>query len=215
MSEQQPVQAIDILMELEKVFALEVEYDECLMNLGLHTAQVRKTCPNLFTALSSVGKDDLKAKATQDQESLLTSLLDIVKRVEQESAVTAKTVSDLSSKAVSSVPAQNGLAEHKDKIMFTPVPQQSASVPGFTPAPVVEEEKPLPTYTEFAQRFAMTSRMGDEWVVAWDNPAPLPTLNGPLTLRTEAGRIRFNVIAVDEDLRRLRLRHITSPQGGG
>lgn len=37
--------------ELEKVFSGEVIFDECLMQLGLHTAQVRKQWPHLFAAL--------------------------------------------------------------------------------------------------------------------------------------------------------------------
>lgn len=42
----------DVLAQLERVFSGEVQYDEALMDLGLHTAQVRKSCPNLFKVLS-------------------------------------------------------------------------------------------------------------------------------------------------------------------
>lgn len=42
-----------ILGELEKVFAGEVEYDECLMTLDLHNAEARKKFPSLYKALSN------------------------------------------------------------------------------------------------------------------------------------------------------------------
>lgn len=41
-----------ILSTLERVFASEIIYDEGCMELGLHTAQVRKQWPNLFKALA-------------------------------------------------------------------------------------------------------------------------------------------------------------------
>ena len=51
---------------LNKVFAGEMEYDEALMNLDYHTAQVRKQWPALYSALAgktSVGELSDLAKA--------------------------------------------------------------------------------------------------------------------------------------------------------
>lgn len=55
----------DVLGSLDKVFAGDVEYDECLMELGLHTAQVRKQWPALYHAL-------LTAAPNSDEGSVLS-----------------------------------------------------------------------------------------------------------------------------------------------
>lgn len=199
------VKAIDILMELEKVFAGEVEYDECLMNLGLHTAQVRKTCPNLFHVLSS--KQDSTKSSSSNSLSDNDSVIGILKAMEARLAQSVETVKSFSAAkereklAVAGAPTENiRFTGNNDFLSKTSAEEAS------------QEEKPIPTYTEFAQRLVPVSRAGDEWLITWDSQAPLPTLNGPLTIRTDAGRIRFNVTAIDESLRRIRLRHVASPQ---
>jgi hypothetical protein len=45
-----------VFTELEKVFSKQIEYDEMLMSLGLHVAQVRKQWPALYQVLANGGQ---------------------------------------------------------------------------------------------------------------------------------------------------------------
>jgi len=54
-----------VLAALEKVFSGEVAYDEALMDLGQHAAQVRKNYPNLFAALSGSANSALVDSTTK------------------------------------------------------------------------------------------------------------------------------------------------------
>ena len=63
----------DIFAALDQAFSGQKEYDEVLMELGLHTAQVRKQWPSLYAALSKT-LDIASAKTDSGIASELTKL---------------------------------------------------------------------------------------------------------------------------------------------
>lgn len=67
----------DILSQLERVFAGEVEYDEALMELGLHTAQVRKAYPSLYAVLhGGASKHPMPNSETTDFAGMIQAVLE-------------------------------------------------------------------------------------------------------------------------------------------
>lgn len=56
--------AMSVFEALEQAFSGAKEYDDVLMELDLHTAQVRKVCPHLFSAMSSINNNKVGVSKT-------------------------------------------------------------------------------------------------------------------------------------------------------
>lgn len=72
----------------------------------------------------------------------------------------------------------------------------------------VDDAPPAYKYDDWVTGQAKSSRIGEEWLLEWGKPIPMPDEGGPLTIPTEAGRIRFQVIMKDESTSRMRVRMI-------
>lgn len=72
----------------------------------------------------------------------------------------------------------------------------------------VDDAPPAYEYDDWAVRHAPSSKINDEWLVVWGKPIPMPDEGGPLTVPTETGLIRFQVIMKDESMGRMRVRMI-------
>lgn len=178
----------EVLVSLEKVFSGEVEYDEALMELNLHTAQVRRKYPNLYKAL---------ALANTVQGTVLEA------SPSNEIAELKKMLSELAARPAVQIPASHEVSVASQ--LARAVPNNAQPVPNEGQA---EEQLTLYNYNQWAQQHAGTSRVGDEWLLNWDMPetVPMPAYGAPLTVPTANGRFRFSVIGVDPDLRRLKVK---------
>jgi len=164
---------LNVLETLEKVFADEQPYDESLMELQLHTAEVRKQFPNLFQAI-------------QFPKAHLSDLAETDHTKEVADAVISALVDWLTSH-----PATVRVVEAAVRSDTT----QSSAEP--VPATV---GRPIYQYTTWAVNEARTSTVGSEWAAHWDIPnVPMPTEGSSITLRGIDKRIRFQVIGfIDE-----------------
>lgn len=172
---------------LEKVFNPEIvfEYDEALEELGLHTAKVRKTYPNLFKALQFPSRVIVPGSADSGQLA---------------SEMFVKIMEELK------LSPSNGRRVHSTPLpmYIPPPPQDKGAVP--LPIEVVEDTEAaikIMPYSEWAQGPARFAQVGQEYVYRWDIadvPAKQVTETFVLKNREDGGRTRFHVIAMVDDM---------------
>jgi hypothetical protein len=181
---------------LEKVFnpEIEYEYDEALEELGLHTAKVRKTYPNLFKALqfpSKVLNLPTPIQAINANEDLMAKMAELIGKMNSngQHAPAAQPV-----QAVSRTPMQQ--------------PQ------------IVEDEVPvIPStpYTQWAQNQAQVSTLNQEFYVKWDNDKVGPPglfTTFALKRMDGSGKARFHVLEfVDDGTMHLKMVALTGNDG--
>lgn len=170
----------EIFSSLEKVFSGSILFDEALMDLGVFSAQVRKTYPSLYKVLSSVGSTE--QKSTELGSSELSEVKALLVKLSE------TTISPVAGTAHISIPA-------------APAPPKTEEV--LDPAN-------YPDYNAWATSSAKSSNIGDEHIVKWDTRVVLPSVGGPLTVRTDLGRKRFTVVYVDGNTRLIKLKHLVN-----
>jgi hypothetical protein len=171
----------DIFASLEKVFANEIEFDDALMELDLHTAQVRKSYPNLFEVLKSSRSNKVEivqvAPLTMNQFS--TAMTDFQRQWLE---------------AVSKLLQSNPTTIYRSLA----AEQQSSQIQETKPL----DDVPIYKYSEWVVKQMPDSTPGQRWAIRWDIPnVPMPNLTQPiLTLRRPEGdRIRFQVVGSRDD----------------
>lgn len=173
---------------LEKIFntELEYEYDEGLEELGLHTAKVRKTYPNLFKAMQFPSRLTPQQVAPVINDEWMARFSEILK-------------------------GTNGHAQPLQRIppaeqpMYRPPAVDPAAVSLPMEVPDAEPAIKSVPYSEWASNGGAASRanMGEEFVYRWDIPnvpAKQVTETFVLKNREDGGRTRFHVIDLVDDM---------------